>query len=396
MPNLFFGKSLHVNLSDGAVEERDIPDAVFEEKIGGAALASELMVDAKEGCIAFGSGPLTGVPCPGASAAVAAIQESDGKQRFSPILLNGGIEFKLSGFDFIVIEGRAEKTSYLWIRDQLADIVEAEHLQRGNSWSTCLKVRSEQGDPRIQVISASEGSCANLNLVSGWDHIGLGAEMRGRNLKAIAFRGLGDLEVSNADQLLKKGSEMIKDARERIGNKAGIKEVLDPQSARRLHGLRRNRACFSCPFPCMSYSESGSEEFAQILLMDQMSISRLARMQGSDEYLPKALMRLHKSGFCANEELESSGMSLENIADENQEVPDKVAKPMHFDTFTDNIGESDLIASGYILGLCPRYIGLFHIDISPYCELLSAASGTEISMDHVMSVAGSLIKGNDK
>ena len=390
---MFFGKALWVNLSDGRIEERDLPEELFAERIGGAAISSSLMNETKEGCISIGSGPLTGAPCPGGSAAIAGVCESDGSQRFAPILLNAGLEFKLSGFDFVVIEGKAESPVYLWIRDQVADIIKCEEWTEDDSWKTYSRVQSEQGDPRIQVLTSSMGDCASLGLTSGWDRIGLGTAMRSRKLKAIAFRGLGELEIEKPEEFLAKGSEMMRAAKNTIGNKAGITSLLKPEAASRIKGSTRNRACFSCPFPCLSYAGTGTENPEQILLMDQISMTVLAQLPGSDDNLIRALARLHREGKCANEQLLKSELSLDEIANGSHPVPDNKDRPKKkLDTITEGIEESEEIAAGYILGICPRYIGIMKPDLEQYCAMLSQGTGKEISKENILELGSCLLK----
>jgi aldehyde:ferredoxin oxidoreductase len=66
--------------------------------------------------IGLAVGPLTGLPCPAGGMAVACV-EFERKHRFAPILLNAGLELKLTGFDAVVVEGKSESPVYLWMRD---------------------------------------------------------------------------------------------------------------------------------------------------------------------------------------------------------------------------------------------------------------------------------------
>jgi len=386
MPPLFSGQILHVNLSERKIEERELPEQLIEERIGGAAIISTLMGEIGDCCISLGSGALTGVPCPAASASVAGLKDSNGNKRYTPILLNAGLELKLCGFDFVVVEGRADKPVYLWVRDQVADIVECEHLA-ADTWAVCSKIREEQGDPRIQVISSSEGACASLNYVSGWDFIGFGNAMRETNLRAIAFRGMGELEIEESEKVLTNSSEMMKAAKGKVGSRAGIGSLLPAEVASKLD-ISRNRACFSCPFPCMSYVKTDSSDFPEMLLMDQRSLLKLSETQSpSDESsILNTLMRLHRKGRCPDEKKSESG----SPQDQSTKCCSGTLK---FDTMTDNIDESELIAAGFVLGICPRYLGAIGDDLSGYCELLSIASGKDISADKVLELSRVLLRG---
>ena len=366
MPPLFHGKMLMVDLSDGTLEEREVDDDIYARRIGGAPLISVLT---KKDGISLGCGPLTGLPCPGASMAAACV-DKDRKHRFAPVMLNAGQEIKLSGFDAIVVEGRSEKPVYLWIRDQVADLVSAEKLAGKDAWESISSIRHEQGDQRIQVISSSEGPSASLNFVSGWDGMGFGGAMRDMNLRAIAVRGMGEVPVENPEQVLARCSEMMKSSGKLIAGRGGIGSMAPHEIAGKIRTSGRNRACFSCPYPCMSFIETGYTAYPGMLLMDQKSVIHLAKNSAKDGDILTDLVELHRGGRCTWE-------SPANVT---------------YETMTDGVGEYDLIAAGYVLGICPRYLGLIQPSLQAYCELLSIALGTQISKEAVLSLGNCLMK----
>lgn len=388
MAQMFFGTWLDIDLSSGQVEERELPDELIEELIGGAAVMSKLMADSGGECISLGTGPLTGTPCPGASAAFAGIRRGDGSFAYSPVMLNAGLELKLTGFDFILIHGRSEKPVYIWIRDQVTDIVDGSELPAGDSWGVCSKIRSGQGDPRIQVISSSIGECASLNYVGGWDHIGFGRRMREMNLKGVAFRGMGEVELSEPEEFLSKASELMSRERHKIGSREGVKSLLSQEAAARIRGISRNRSCFSCPYPCMSYAATGDPAYEQMLLMDQRSLAALAKIAGQDEQIVKALMGLHRRGMRAGNAIKDSSGTLEDLVNKVDSITADEADLNGLDTITEGTEPSDLIASGYILGICPRYLGAIGDKMEEYAELLSLGSGRSIAIEDIKKAAG--------
>lgn len=388
MPNLFFGKALKVNLEDGSVDELEIEDCEYDRLIGGAPMLSSLMSDAKGECMGLGAGPLTGSPCPGASAGIAAARGTDGRPRFVPILINGGVELKLSGFDFVTVEGRSDRLSYLWIRDGVADIVECDEMSGEDSWRSCELIRENQGDQRIQVISSSEGDSASLNFTSGWDGIGLGGLMRRLNLRAVALRGMGEVEIADPDGYMHSCLRLMDDARSSVGGREGISDLLGQNSAAQLKGVGRARACFSCPYPCMSYIETGDARHPKMLLLDQRNLSRLLGMQGADDRVVETLMRLHRKGGCIGAHADSSAQVLEDGVS-NQEDP---GAEIMFDTITEGIDYTVTTVICYILGLCPRYVGVMRPDLNGYCSLLSEGVGHEVTMDAINALASEISK----
>ncbi|HDP96105.1 MAG TPA: hypothetical protein ENN25_00205 [Euryarchaeota archaeon] len=387
MPHLFFGTWLDIDLSSGQVEERDLPDELIGELIGGAAVMSKLMEDYSGECISLGTGPLTGTPCPGASAAFAGVRRGDGSTAYAPVMLNAGLELKLTGFDFILIHGRSERPVYIWMRDQVADIVNGSGLPAEDSWGVCSAIRKGQGDPRIQVISSSVGDCASLNFVSGWDGIGFGRSMSGMNLRGIAFRGMGELELSEPEDFLSKASELMSKEREKIGTREGVGSLLSPEAAARIRGIKRNRSCFSCPYPCMSYFATDDPAYERMLLMDQRSLAALAEMPGQDELIIEALMRLHRKGMCASDKIGETSGTIEDLV--NEPVSKAAEEPQlnGLDNITKGVEPSDAISAGFILGICPRYLGVIGAEMEGYAELLSLGIGREISSEDIRKAA---------
>jgi len=365
MPAMMCGKMLLVDLSDGTLEEREIEDDILKRRIGGAPLLASMT---KKDGISLGCGPLTGAPCPGASMAVACV-EKERRNRFAPVMLDVGLELKLSGFDIVVIEGKSEQPVYLWIRDQVADLIKADKLEGKDCWGAISAVRKEQGDQRVQVISSSKGPSASASYVSGWDGIGFGGAMRDMNLRAIAVKGMSDVPVENPNEFLEKGSEMMKSSGAMLGGRGGVASLVPSEVTKRLKGIGRNRACFSCPYPCMSYASTGDDGHPNFLMMDQKSIIHLSKTAGAEADIVKEIAKLHRTGDL------SWGSSAGGT----------------YETMTDGVGEYDLIAAGYVLGICPRFLGLIQPPLSKYIELLGIGLGETISIDTILSLGKSLL-----
>jgi hypothetical protein len=387
MPELFNGKMLFVDLAEGTLEEREIDDDLFTRRIGGAPLLASLTPNES---IGLAAGPLTGLPCPAGGMAVACV-EFERKHKFAPVLLNAGLELKLTGFDAVVVEGRSESPVYLWIRDEVADLVKADKLAGKDAWETIAGIRKEQGDQRVQVISSSKGPSASLDYVSGWDGIGFGGAMRDMNFQAIAFRGMGEVSLANRDAVLSRCSEMMKASGKIVGQRSGVRSLVRPEATARIKGLKRDRACFSCPYPCMSYAETGDATHPSALFMDQISIDNLAKASGDGD-LTAPLVKLHRNGFCLRGDTGALKTSLDGLVEkiilgqEGHSSPDGT-----FDTMTDGVGEYDLIAAGYVLGVCPRFLGLMQPPLTSYCELLDLAAGDSIKRETILALGNSLM-----
>ena len=107
-----------------------------------------------------------------------------------------GTELKLAGFDAIIIEGKAEKPVYIYIKDGQIEIKDAGHLWGMQTLECQEAIREELGDQAIKIAQigpAGENlvrfACVlnDLDAVSG--RTGMGAVMGSKNLKAVACRG---------------------------------------------------------------------------------------------------------------------------------------------------------------------------------------------------------------
>ncbi len=111
-----------------------------------------------------------------------------------------GAELRFSGYDGLVISGRAEKPVYVWINgiDDTIELRDASHVW-GKDYFVTADTLLEETDPRAQVAGigpAGENLVKIAGIMSGpSDHIraaargGMGALMGSKNLKAIVVRG---------------------------------------------------------------------------------------------------------------------------------------------------------------------------------------------------------------
>ncbi|MFC1869722.1 aldehyde ferredoxin oxidoreductase N-terminal domain-containing protein [Chloroflexota bacterium] len=119
-----------------------------------------------------------------------------------------GSELKFAGYDGIVIQGRAPRPVYLWIKDGKVEIVDAYRL-----WGTTTRVAQTElkrlygEQTRAMVIGpAGENLCREAVITVGpaaaTGYGGFGAVMASKNLKAIAVRGTGAVKVARPEELM--------------------------------------------------------------------------------------------------------------------------------------------------------------------------------------------------
>ncbi|MFX1464625.1 MAG: aldehyde ferredoxin oxidoreductase family protein [Promethearchaeota archaeon] len=215
-----------MDLSIGQVTKKSIPKSIREQLLGGRGINMYLLYNhlspgidplSPENVLLIGAGLLTGIPAMGSgrcdiaakSPITGAIGDSNIGGFFAP-------EMRMAGFDHLVIKGKAEKPSYLWIHDGEIEILDAKHLWGKDTFETQNLIRSDHGDEEIKSIVIG---CAGENLVrfanirtgmkNSAGRTGMGCVMGSKNLKAIAARGTMDITFAYPEELLTYCKEMI-------------------------------------------------------------------------------------------------------------------------------------------------------------------------------------------
>lgn len=226
----YMGKILRINLTDKTFKEEKLPVEVARDFIGGAGFGIKYLFDeVKKGAdplgpenkLFFASGPFSGttIPCASRMAVV-------GKSPLTNAVgmaLSGGhfpVELKFAGIDLLIIEGKAEKPTYVYIKDSSVRFHDAS-----KSWGTltsdCQQViKDELRDQNIRVACIGPAG-ERLNKIAciinerrAIGRKGLGAVMGSKNLKAIAIRGSGSVAIASQEKYKAARSEMLKAMKE--------------------------------------------------------------------------------------------------------------------------------------------------------------------------------------
>jgi len=211
-------KILKVDLTNKNFTIDEQPDEFYRKYIGGRGFALYYMhkdmpsgVDplSEENMLVFATSIIVGAPGPaiprlivcGKSPLTNAFGESEAGGFFAP-------ELKKAGFDAIILTGKAEKPSYLWIKDGEVEIRSAEHLWGKTTKEAQDIILEELEDDRVRVAQIGPGG-ENLvkygNITNNLAHFngrnGLGAVMGSKNLKAIAARGTQDIPLADKERV---------------------------------------------------------------------------------------------------------------------------------------------------------------------------------------------------
>src|SRR4030043_2078685 len=213
----YAGKILHVNLPTGETKIEPLSEQMAKSYIGGIGLGIRLLMDnSKPGTDAFHpdnpiiycTGPLSGTMGPTAGNGYAVVSKSPATGGVGEAKAHGffGPDLKRAGYDAVIITGKADKLSYLWIDDDNVKIMNAEHLTGKSPYETDMEIREELGDYYVRVSAIGEAgeklsriACIINDEFRAIGRTGMGAVMGSKNLKAVAVRGTKDVNVANME-----------------------------------------------------------------------------------------------------------------------------------------------------------------------------------------------------
>jgi len=329
------GTILRVDLTSGSIE-RESTDRYSGEFLGGKGINAKILWDEvtpeikpldPENLLIFGAGSLAGTMVPfscrcsitGKSPQSGIFGDANFGGYFAP-------ELKFAGFDHVVIFGRSERPLYLWINDGKIELRSAVHLWGKDTVETETMIRDELKDHRIQVASigpAGENRVVSASINHGLGNVaartGMGAVMGSKNLKAIAVRGTGDLNIARHVELNEQCDEII-NAIPRPPRRIEWKKSFDPilhvygnhdeipipEFEKDYHRLQqefyakykeKEITCFNCVQAC-KFLISCPEIDGSIAIKCENKDNWLTRLKLCDPlFLAKAANRCHRYGL---------------------------------------------------------------------------------------------------
>ncbi len=263
MEYLSADKVLVIDLGTSEITEDELEDDLVAEKIGGAGITKHLYEQYEDDDpIVLGVGLLTGTLYPASAASVITAKSPvTGKVCHCPVTLKVGIEMQYAGFDYIVIKGVSEKPVFLWIHDGVADISDASDVWGQDVWKTTDTWRQAMGDDLIQTIvigaageNGSDIAQLCLNYWGSADRWGFGALFGRKNVKGVAFRGMGLLEIAEPEEFVDECLELLDEVKEgAYAGKKGIEEICAAIGATDVKEwlsplVHRHSACYNTPY----------------------------------------------------------------------------------------------------------------------------------------------------
>ena len=181
------------------------------EKIYWDEVAPEVKALGPDNRLIFITGPLAGIS-PGVGAVrwlACGKSPVTTPEQFSYCNLGGswGTELKFSGYDGVVVYGKADRPVYLYIEDGVAEIRDGSALW-GKSTLEARDILKQQLGNQVRVVAtgpAGEHMSTIATVLADNDasgSSGFGAVMGSKNLKAIAVRGTGKIASAGREKLV--------------------------------------------------------------------------------------------------------------------------------------------------------------------------------------------------
>ncbi|MCU0853246.1 MAG: hypothetical protein MUC90_08365, partial [Thermoplasmata archaeon] len=385
-----------LDLATGEYAEEQLPGGDDSRARSSVELADALAAAHGADSLVLGTGVLTGSFAPASCCGIVrAASSSGGPSRIAPVMGFAGVELKLTGFDFIVIKGESPEPAYVWARDGMIELVPSPSLKGSDSWARTDRIRSDQGDAKIQVLSAgpwgdarSPGSQFVVNYWGGEDKLGLGSDLGRRNLLAIAFRGMGELEVSEPDGHFEESVLLMREHIERLGENEGLASYTEAARRPDFKALvHRVSGCYGCPFPCRSFLKV-SEDPKEMRLVsrdpgylhyDIPSLERAFEMGMDARGATEFMIRCAKAGAEPGAVLDTAAKSGSKLVPEGIEsflaTPAESAPSSEGGNFERSFSSREAYLKCVGLGLCPRYWSRAGFEDAAIARLLGPAIG---------------------
>jgi aldehyde:ferredoxin oxidoreductase len=213
MPNGYRGKVLFVNLSNGSIESKTLPDEIYRDYLGGYGLGVRVLYEhmppgadplGPDNVLGFLPGLLTGTGAPFSGRfMVAAKSPLTGGWGDANCGGNFGPALRGAGYDGLFVHGVAQRPVYLYIDGERTELHDATELWGLDAMGTEEAiVGATSSDARVACIGpAGEKRSLISGIVNDGGRIaarcGLGAVMGSKNLKAVAARGKEPLPLAD-------------------------------------------------------------------------------------------------------------------------------------------------------------------------------------------------------
>lgn len=371
----YFGKILRVNLSNGDIKTEELDISTAKKYVGGRGLGTKLMMDevgaeveplSEENKLMFVTGPLTASRMP-TGGRYMVVTKSPLSNTIASSNSGGrwGAEFKSTGHDVLIFEGKSEKPVYLLVEDDKVELKDASSIWGKTTSEMTEELQVEYPKHKIASIGPAGEKLSKMSaIINDMDRAagrsGVGAVMGSKNLKAVVVKGSQKLQYRDDDKVKSIAMDKVRKLRENpvageglptygtavlvnIVNELGMLPVKNFQEshterADEISGetlkekhLVKNAACYGCPIACARVVKMpdgrivGGPEYETIWgfgsdcnIYDLESINianELCNEYGLDTISVSSTiacaMELKDRGYIKDEDIAADGLSLE-------------------------------------------------------------------------------------
>jgi len=217
----YAGKLLRVDLTNEQITEETLDEETVRKYVGGTGIGAKYLYEEvpvgvewsdETNRMIIATGPLGGTTV-GGSGTISVVTKGALTNGAVASQANGffGAFLKFSGYDGIILQGRAKKWVYLYIHNGRVELRDASHLVGKNTYETSDLVKAELGQDERRMSVASIGpagenlikfACIFFDKGHTASHDGTGAVMGSKKLKAIAVaRGRARPALKNKEGL---------------------------------------------------------------------------------------------------------------------------------------------------------------------------------------------------
>ena len=230
-----YGRYTDVNLTTGVVNDFEIPMDWYKKYLGGRGIGLRILLEELKGneeplgpdnILIFATGPLQGTGIAGAGRhAIIAKSPKTGSLNDSYAGGFWGNELGRSGYDGIIIRGKASNPVYLAILNGKAMIRSAKNLWGLDVGETDYRLKEKYKGSRILCIGPAgehlvKFACIMNDITRAAGRPGFGAVMGSKNLKAIVVKGESK-KLFYDDEML---DEIRKKLTQELMSNSGIQE----------------------------------------------------------------------------------------------------------------------------------------------------------------------------
>ena len=245
-----FGKYVYVDLSKNEIKDYPIPKEWYKKYLGGRGIAARILFKelspkvcpfSEENILVFASGPFQGLDVAGA-ARFLVMGKSPKTKNLNDSFCGGTFGHVLgkTGYDGIIIKGKAKKPVYLSVDNGKVQILPAEDLWGLDPKEVEEKIAKVQKGASVACIGeAGENlgmqSCIMVDKTRAVGRPAYGAIMGSKNLKAVVVSGNQKKELADAEKFNALKKEFAKKVAnssfpkilKQFGTGAGIKFFSD-------------------------------------------------------------------------------------------------------------------------------------------------------------------------